>query len=58
MAAAILTPPDLISQVGLGIPIVILFEISILLCSFFENKNRKKNKNKIKKSIGETDYNE
>jgi len=58
VAAAILTPPDLISQVGLGIPIVILFEISILLCSFFENKNRKNNKNKNKKSIGETDYNE
>ena len=58
VAAAILTPPDLISQVGLGIPIVILFEISILLCTFFENKNRKNNKNKNKKSIGETDYNE
>jgi len=30
-AAAILTPPDLISQVGLGVPIIILYEISIRL---------------------------
>ena len=31
--AAILTPPDLISQVGLGVPIIILYEISIQLTS-------------------------
>ena len=30
VVAAILTPPDLISQIGLGIPIIILFEISII----------------------------
>ena len=58
LAAAVLTPPDLISQIGLGIPIVILFEISIILCTFFENKKNKRNKKKDKKSIGETDFNE
>ncbi len=58
LAAAILTPPDLISQIGLGIPIVILFEISIILCSFFEKKNKKKNKKRTNKSIGETDFSE
>ena len=58
VAAAILTPPDLISQIGLGIPIVILFEISIFLCSFFENKKNKRTKTKRKKTIGETDFNE
>ena len=58
LAAAILTPPDLISQIGLGIPIVILFEISIILCVFFEKKKKKRNKDKGKKSIGETDFNE
>ena len=29
IVAAILTPPDLISQIGLGIPIIILFEIVV-----------------------------
>lgn len=29
-AAAILTPPDPISQIGLGVPIVLLYELSIL----------------------------
>ncbi len=37
-AAAILTPPDLISQIGLGIPIILLFEISIFLASLIEKK--------------------
>jgi sec-independent protein translocase protein TatC len=36
--AALLTPPDLISQVGLGIPIIILYEISIRLASIMERK--------------------
>jgi len=30
--AAILTPPDIVSQVMLGIPILLLFEISLLIC--------------------------
>ncbi len=59
LVAAILTPPDLISQIGLGVPIVILFEISILLASFFERKKNKKRQDaKLKKTIGETDFNE
>ena len=37
-SAAILTPPDLISQVGLGIPIIILYEISIRLAYLMEKK--------------------
>ncbi len=37
-AAAILTPPDIISQVGLGIPILVLYEISILLARMVEKK--------------------
>ena len=35
---AILTPPDIISQVGLGLPILILYEISIVLARFAEKK--------------------
>jgi sec-independent protein translocase protein TatC len=36
--AAILTPPDPISQVALGIPILILYEVSIILIAMFEKK--------------------
>ena len=36
--AALLTPPDLISQVGLGVPIIILYEISIRLAAVMERK--------------------
>ncbi|MBT3331027.1 MAG: twin-arginine translocase subunit TatC [Rhodospirillaceae bacterium] len=37
-AAAILTPPDVISQVGLGVPILLLYEISILGARIVEKK--------------------
>lgn len=40
--AAVLTPPDLISQVGLGIPIIILYEISIILARMSERKRAKR----------------
>ncbi len=36
--AAILTPPDVISQVGLAIPILLLYEVSILLARSIEKK--------------------
>ncbi len=38
-AAAFLTPPDPISQIGLGLPILVLFEISIFIISLMEKKN-------------------
>lgn len=37
-AAAVLTPPDPFSQLGLGIPIYLLYEISILLVRAVERK--------------------
>jgi len=37
-AAAVLTPPDVISQIGLGIPILLLYEISILGARMVEKK--------------------
>ena len=40
-AAAILTPPDPITQIGLAIPLLILYELSILSVKITE-KNRKK----------------
>ena len=38
IAAAVLTPPDPISQLGLAIPIILLYEISILCAKFVEKK--------------------
>ena len=40
--AAILTPPDPISQIGLGIPVLLLYELSILAVQFIEKKRMKK----------------
>ena len=41
-AAALLTPPDPITQIGLAIPLLILYELSIFSVKFIENKNLKK----------------
>ena len=42
IAAAALTPPDLVSQVGLGVPMLLLYEISIFLVKGVEKKRAKK----------------
>ena len=36
--AAILTPPDPITQVGLAIPLLLLYELSIFTVRFIEKK--------------------
>jgi len=36
--AAIVTPPDVISQIGLAVPMMILYEISIYACRIIERK--------------------
>ena len=41
-AAAILTPPDPITQIGLAIPLLILYELSIFSVKIIENKNKEK----------------
>ncbi len=38
IVAAVLTPPDIISQVGLALPIIVLYEISILSVRLFERR--------------------
>ena len=38
--AAILTPPDPITQIGLGIPLLILYELSILSVKIIEKNQR------------------
>ena len=41
--AAILTPPDPITQVGLAIPLLLLYELSIFTVRFTEKKKEKEN---------------
>ena len=38
--AALLTPPDPITQIGLGIPLLILYELSIFSVSLIEKKKK------------------
>ena len=38
--AAILTPPDPITQIGLGIPLLILYELSILSVKIVEKRKK------------------
>ena len=42
IVAAVLTPPDIISQIGLAIPIIILYEISIIAVRSVERKRTEK----------------
>ena len=41
-AAALLTPPDPITQIGLAIPLLLLYELSILSVNIIETKNLKR----------------
>lgn len=40
IAAAILTPPDVISQIGLAVPMLFLYEVSIWACRLIEKKRK------------------
>ena len=42
IAAAVLTPPDVISQIGLAVPMLLLYEISIYLVRTFEKRRAQK----------------
>jgi sec-independent protein translocase protein TatC len=42
IVAAILTPPDVISQILMAIPLLFLYEISIIGAIFFGKKKEKK----------------
>ena len=41
VAAAIITPPDVISQIMLGIPMVLLLEISTKICVIVDKTNKR-----------------
>ncbi len=38
VVAAVITPPDIISQIGLAVPLILLYEISILAASWMQRK--------------------
>ncbi|MEQ8664298.1 MAG: twin-arginine translocase subunit TatC [Rhodospirillales bacterium] len=42
IAAAILTPPDVISQIGLAVPTILLYEISIFAVGIVERKRKER----------------
>ena len=42
IAAAVLTPPDVISQISLAVPMLLLYELSILLVRRFEKRRAQK----------------
>ena len=42
--AAIITPPDPFSQISLALPVIILYELSILISRFLSKKDKKRDK--------------
>ena len=42
--AAIITPPDPFSQISLALPVIILYEVSILISRFLSKEDKKKDK--------------
>ncbi|RTZ99484.1 MAG: twin-arginine translocase subunit TatC, partial [Deltaproteobacteria bacterium] len=40
IGAAILTPPDVITQIMLGVPLMVLYELSIIGAKIFGKKSR------------------
>ena len=41
--AAVLTPPDPVTQIGLALPLLLLYELSIISVKIIEKKNKEKN---------------
>ena len=57
IGAAIITPPDVISQVGLAIPIIVLYEVSILAVRAVEKKRKSLEGEYEEEITEETDFN-
>jgi sec-independent protein translocase protein TatC len=55
--AAVITPPDVISQIGLAIPLMILYEISIYSCRMVEKKREEAENGDDDGAVEETDFN-
>lgn len=53
--AAVITPPDIVSQVMVAVPMMGLYEISILICTILMKFRRKKKKDEDEDEDGETE---
>ena len=51
--SALITPPDVITQTMMAIPLIILYEISILGAKFFQKKKQDQQENDAKENISE-----
>ncbi|MCH7487501.1 MAG: twin-arginine translocase subunit TatC, partial [Proteobacteria bacterium] len=59
IAAAVLPPPDIISQIGLAVPILLLYEVSILAVRWVERKrDRLAEDDELDEEDEETDFNQ
>jgi len=54
VVAAIVTPPDVISQVSLAVPLILLYEASIILARMVE-KRRAKQEEELERELDEGD---
>ena len=43
VVAALITPPDIVSQTLVALPMIVLYEISIILCTFCQKVTGRKN---------------
>ena len=55
VAAAILTPPDVISQIGLAVPTILLYEISIIAVGMVEKSRAKREQEEEDDDLDEAD---
>ncbi|MCI7812972.1 MAG: twin-arginine translocase subunit TatC [Lachnospiraceae bacterium] len=55
LVAAVVTPPDIVSQVMVAIPMIGLYELSILLCTFLENLKKKRREESIEQEETESE---
>jgi sec-independent protein translocase protein TatC len=57
IVAAVLTPPDIVSQLSLAVPMLVLYEISVLSCRWVERSRQKAAAADIPDPVEETDFN-
>lgn len=58
VAAAILTPPDVLSQLSLAAPMLLLYELSIFSCRWVEKQQQQLEDAKPEDPVEETDFND
>lgn len=60
VVAAVLTPPDIISQVSLAVPMLLLYEISIFSCRWVEKDQKAQagEEAALAEAVEDTDFNE